>query len=127
MDQIKNGIQHFNNMINDIDPRLIKELCIKIYSNWIETHNLSQLLFQEAKELLTLKEFLACELAKTCFENCGLGSQIENLKEQLSTTQRVKEYLCQKSTDLEWRIHETNCENASINEQRRISEIQAKS
>lgn len=85
------------------------------------------MLFQEAKELSTLKEFLACELAKTCAENCGLTSEVENLKEQFGVTQRVKEYLLAKSTNLELKIHETTCDNASVNEQRRIMEIQAKS
>lgn len=74
----------------------------------------------------TLKEFLACELAKTCFENCGLTSELETVKEQLSTAQRVKEYLVTKSTNLELKIHDISCENASINEQRTITDIKAK-
>jgi len=49
------------------------------------------------------------------------------LKEQLTTTNQVKDYLLNKSTSLECKIHQTTCENARVNEQRRIMEIQAKS
>jgi len=49
------------------------------------------------------------------------------LKEQLSSSNQVKDYLLSKSTNLELKIHETTCENARVNEQRRIMEIQAKS
>lgn len=127
MEQIKTGSATFNKLVKDLDTETLRELSTKIFGNWIQTFFLSQLLFQEAKELSTLKEFLACELAKTCFENCGLTSEVENLKEQFGVTQRVKEYLLAKSTNLELKIHETTCDNASINEQRRIMEIQAKS
>jgi len=127
MDQIKTGSATFNKLVKELDTETLRELSVKIFGNWIQTFFLSQLLFQEAKELSTLKEFLACELAKTCFENCGLTSEVENLKEQFGVANRVKEHLLAKSTNLELKIHETTCDNASVNEQRRIMEIQAKS
>lgn len=127
MSQIKEGIETFNKMSKDLSADALRDLSTTLFSNWIRTFFMSQLLFQEAKELGTLKEFLACELAKTCFENCGLTSQVENLKEELGVTQRVKEYLLSKSRNLELKIHETTCENASFNEQRRIMEIQTRS
>lgn len=127
MIQIKDGVTQFEKMTKQLSPDALRELSTNIFSNWIRTFFLSQLLFQEAKELGTLKEFLACELAKTCFENCGLTSQVENLKEELGVAQRVKDYLLSKTRNLELKIHETTCENASFNEQRRIMEIQTRS
>lgn len=127
MNQIKDGIQNFNGVIENLNGQVLKDFTTKLYSSWIEIFFLSHLLFQESKELLTLKEFLSCELAKVCFENCGLSSEVENLKEKLTTTNQVKDYLLNKSTSLELKIHETTCENARANEQRRIMEIQAKS
>lgn len=101
MNQIKDGIHNFNSVIENLNGQVLKDFTTKLYSNWIETFFLSHLLFQESKELLTLKEFLSCELAKICFENCGLSSEVENLKEQLTTTNQVKDYLLNKSTSLE--------------------------
>lgn len=125
--QIKTCIKTFDEQVKDIDVKVLKQMVSQIYSSFIETYFLSQMLYQESKELCTLKEFLACELAKTCFENCELSSERENTREQLNAAQRVKEYLLMKSTNLELKIHDLTCENANVNEQKRVSEFKVKS
>jgi len=57
MIQIKDGIHNFNSVIENLNGQVLKDFTTKLYSNWIETFFLSHLLFQDSKELLTLKEF----------------------------------------------------------------------
>jgi FtsZ-binding cell division protein ZapB len=121
--QIKEATSSFSEKLKAIKKKAVKSLIIKLFPSFVELFFLVRMLFQEAKEIDSFKDWLTHKLLMSLMELESLKEELDNYKEQSNVHKDVKDILMNRNKGLERQLHLLSDKNIALNEAIRVRDL----
>lgn len=120
-DQIKENIEKFKQETKDLGILGLRSVINQLFPLFTELFFMSRMLFQEAKEIDSFKDWLIHNLLKALMKNSQLQGEIDNYRQEREASSSVKDMLMKRTSSLERQVHDLIHKLSTLNQSIKVS------